>query len=232
MLIDVISAFPSMVSAPLQESIIKRALTNHLVQIKFHDLRDWTADKHRTIDDTPYGGGAGMIFKVEPLFNCLKDLYSDARPEREVILLLSPRGKVYNQSEAVKLSLLDRIILICGRYKGVDERIKSFFPITELSIGDYILTGGEVAALVIIETVVRLIPGAIKDIDSAMTDSFADNLLDCDYYTRPETFRGLSIPKILISGDHKKIAEWRLKRKQEITKMNRPDLYNKYNQNR
>lgn len=232
MLIDIITAFPSMVSAPLQESIIKRALNNDLVHIKIHDLRDWTKDKHKTIDDAPYGGGAGMVYKIEPLYNCLDELHSDASPKREVIILLSPRGKVYNQSEAVKLSLLERIILICGRYKGVDERIKSFFPITELSIGDYILTGGEIAALVIIETVVRLIPGAIKDIDSALTDSFNDNLLDCEYYTRPETFRGVSIPKILLSGDHKKIAEWRLKRKKDITKINRPDLYKKYNQNR
>jgi tRNA (guanine37-N1)-methyltransferase len=232
MLIEVITAFPSMVSAPIQESIVKRALSNDLVHINIHDLRDWTTDKHKTIDDAPYGGGAGMIYKVEPLYNCLNDLHSGAPHEHETIILLSPRGKVFDQSEAVKLSLLDRIILICGRYKGVDERIMSFFSITELSIGDYILTGGEVASLVIIETVVRLIPGAIKDIDSAMTDSFADNLLDCDYYTRPETFRGVSVPKILLSGDHKKITEWRLKRKEKITRINRPDLYKKYNQNK
>ena len=232
MLIDVITAFPSMINNTIQEGIIKRALANNLVHINIHDLRDWADDKHKTIDDAPYGGGSGMIYKVEPLYNCLTDLHPDGLPEREAIILLSPRGKVYNQPGAVKLSLLDRIILICGRYKGIDERIKSFFPMTELSIGDYILTGGEIAALVILETVVRLIPGAMKDIDSAMTDSFADNLLDCDYYTRPETFRGVSIPKILLTGDHKKIAEWRLKRKEEITKINRPDLYNKYNKNR
>lgn len=231
MLIDVVTAFPSMVSAPLENSIINRAVSNSLVQIKVHDLRDWTIDKHRTIDDAPYGGGAGMIYKVEPLYKCLKDLTSDSTYDDETIILLSPRGKVFDQNEAVKVSLLDHLILICGRYKGVDERIKSFFPIKEVSIGDYILSGGEVASLVIIEAVVRLIPGVLGDINSAMTDSFTDNLLDCDYYTRPEIFKGLSIPEILLSGDHQKIEEWKLKRKEEITKANRPDLYKKYKKN-
>jgi tRNA (guanine37-N1)-methyltransferase len=232
MVIDIVTAFPSMVSAPLQDSIINRAVSKSLVQIKVHDLRDWTIDKHRTIDDAPYGGGAGMIFKVEPLYKCLKDLTPDATYDNESIILLSPRGKVFDQKEAVKISLLDHLILICGRYKGVDERIKCLFPVKELSIGDYILSGGEVASLVIIEAVVRLIPGVLGDINSAMTDSFTDNLLDCDYYTRPEIFKGLSIPEILLSGDHQKIEQWKLKRKEEITKANRPDLYKKYKKNK
>jgi len=229
MLIDVITAFPSMVSAPLQNSIIKRALAKKLVHINIHDLRNWAKDRHQTIDDTPYGGGAGMIFKIEPLYDCLNDLISRKEDVKGAgIILLSPRGKVFNQKEAVKLSLCDHVILICGRYKGIDERIKAFFPIRELSIGDYILSGGEVASLVIIEAVVRLLPGALGDIDSALSDSFMDDLLDCDHYTRPEIFKGVSVPDVLLSGDHEKIENWRLKRREIITKENRPDLYQKY----
>jgi tRNA (guanine37-N1)-methyltransferase len=228
MLIDVITAFPAIVSNPLQESIIKRAIVKDAVRIQVHDLRNWTKDKHKTIDDAPYGGGAGMIFKVEPLYECLNDLLNGATKEKVNIILLSPRGKVLNQRIAVQLSLSDHLILICGRYKGVDERIKAFFPISELSIGDYILSGGEIASLVVIEAVVRLIPGVLGDIEAAWTDSFSDDLLDCDYYTRPEIFRGVAVPKVLLSGNHEKIDSWRLKRKEEITRRNRPELYQKY----
>jgi tRNA (guanine37-N1)-methyltransferase len=228
MVIDVITAFPTMVSGFLQNSIIKRALSKELVHINIHDLRSWAKDKHQTIDDTPYGGGAGMIFKVEPLYDCLNDLIGSKEDTNVNSILLSPRGKVFNQKEAVKLSLCDHLILICGRYKGIDERIKAFFPIRELSIGDYILSGGELASLVIIEAVVRLLPGVLGDVDSALSDSFMDDLLDCDYYTRPEVFRGVAVPDVLLSGDHKKIENWRLKRREMITKENRPDLYQKY----
>jgi tRNA (guanine37-N1)-methyltransferase len=228
MQIDIITAFPNMVSIPLSESIIGRASSKNLVSIKIHDLRDWTEDKHRTIDDTPYGGGAGMVYKVEPLYKCITEIFEKTESKRREILLTSPRGSRFDQEQAVKLSLIDHLIIICGHYKGVDQRIASFFPIREVSVGDYILSGGEIPALIIIDAMVRLLPGVLNDIDSAMTDSFSDNLLDCDYYTRPDIFNGVSVPDVLLSGDHEKINNWRLKQRERITQKRRPDLYKKY----
>jgi len=227
MIIDVITAFPMMVSGPLQNSMIGRAVKQGLTRINVHDLRDWTRDRHRTIDDTPYGGGAGMIYKVEPLYDCLKDLTKNAG-ENVKIILTSPQGQLFSQTEAVKSSLLEHIIIICGHYKGVDERIKKFFPIDEISIGDFILSGGEIPALALIDAIVRLIPGVLGDIDSAFTDSFSDGLLDCDYYTRPENFKGEKVPEVLLSGDHRKIDGWRQKRREELTRTKRPDVYERY----
>ena len=226
MQIDIITAFPELINAPLNESILKRAQNKKLINILIHNLRDWALDRHKTIDDTPYGGGAGMIYKVQPLYDCLKDL--NANNESDKIFLTSPRGYKFDQTHAVRLSLLPRIIIICGHYKGVDERIKNFFPIEEISIGDFILSGGEIASLAIVDAIARLLPGVLNDIDSAMTDSFSENLLDCNYYTRPENFRGESIPSVLKTGDHKKISEWRHQKRVEITKNHRPDLYKKY----
>jgi len=228
MIIDIVSAFPAMLSGPLQESMIKRAVDAQAVKIRIHNLRSWSADKHQTIDDTPYGGGAGMVYKVEPLYECLQEVQSLDKPDKTEFILTSPRGMLLDQTRAVKLSLCDRLIIVCGHYKGVDERIKQFFPLQELSIGDYVLSAGEMAALVVVDAVVRLLPGTLHDIESAFTDSFADHLLDCDYYTRPEVFKGVSIPEILRSGDHKKIAQWRLQEKEQITKKRRPDLFRKY----
>ena len=227
MRIDVITAFPSIVRPPLEESIIKRAVQSDLVEINVHDLRNWTKDKHKTIDDTPYGGGAGMVFKVEPLYDCLSELTDKSEAEPS-IYLTSPRGKVLDQNLAVKLSLKQHLILISTRYKGVDERIKNFFKIDELSIGDFVISGGELAVLVIIDSIVRLLPGAISDIDSAWSDSFNDHLLDCNYYTRPEIFKGQRVPDILLSGDHEKISEWRQTEREKVTKKYRPDLYENY----
>ena len=227
MKIDVVTAFPSIVKPPLEESIIKRAVRAGVVDICIHDLRDWAKGRHKTIDDTPYGGGAGMVFKVEPLDDCLKDLLKESDRNTR-ILLTSPRGKVFDQKQATQMSLENHLILICGRYKGVDERIKALYPVEEISIGDFVLTGGELAALVVIDSVVRLLPGAISDIDSAWSDSFNDELLDCNYYTRPEEFKGQKVPKVLLSGDHKKISEYRMSERISITRQNRPDLYKKY----
>jgi tRNA (guanine37-N1)-methyltransferase len=231
MIIDVITAFPSIVKPPLEQSIIKRAVQGEIVKINIHDLRNWTRDKHQTIDDTPYGGGAGMVFKVEPLYDCLSELTKKSETE-PAVYLTSPRGEVLDQNLSVKLSLKKHIILISARYKGVDERIKQFFEIEEISIGDYVISGGELATLVIIDSIVRLLPGAISDIDSAWSDSFNDNLLDCNYYTRPEIFKGYSVPSVLLSGDHKKISEWRHKERVEITRKCRPDMYEKYKKNK
>ena len=228
MQIDIITAFPQIITEPLQQSIIKRAQQNNIVTINVHDLRNWAKDRHRTIDDAPYGGGAGMIFKIEPLYNCLSEISQKTSGKKVKILLTSPRGEILSQGNATKLSFEDNLIIICGHYKGIDERIKTFFPIDEISIGDYVLSGGEIPALTIVDAVVRLLPGAISDIDSAWTDSFSENLLDCDYYTRPESFKGNNVPEVLLSGDHKKINEWRENKSIEITKKNRPDLYKKY----
>ena len=228
MQIDIITAFPKIVTEPLQQSIIKRAQQNNIVTINVHDLRKWAKDRHRTIDDAPYGGGAGMIFKIKPLYDCLSEISNNATGRKVKILLTSPRGEKLSQEKATKLSNEENLIIICGHYKGVDERIKSFFPIEEISIGDYVLSGGEIPALAIVDTVVRLLPGAISDIDSAWTDSFSENLLDCDYYTRPESFKGENVPEVLLSGDHSKINKWRDEKRIEITKKNRPDLYNTY----
>ncbi len=227
MIIDVVTAFPTMVTGPLEKSIVGRAMKDKLVEIRIHDLRYWTKDKHRTIDDTPYGGGAGMIYKIEPLHDCLTDITGNGDDEVKIILT-SPRGVRFNQVKAVKLSLLAHIVIVCGHYKGVDERIKKFFPIEEISIGDFVLSGGEIPALLMIDAVVRLIPGVLGDVESAFSDSFSDGLLDCDYYTRPECFREVRVPEVLLSGNHDKIDTWRHRRREEITRKNRPDLYKKY----
>jgi tRNA (guanine37-N1)-methyltransferase len=227
MRIDVVTAFPDMIRGPVACSMTGRAVKQNLVRINVHDLRKWTADKHRTIDDSPYGGGAGMIFKVGPLYESLSDLTGEGG-EKLKIVLTSPRGRVFTQQEAIRLSLIDHLIIICGHYKGVDERIKNFFPIDEISIGDFVLSGGEIPALVLTDAIVRLIPGVLGDMDSAFTDSFSENLLDCEYFTRPEDFRGAKVPDVLMSGDHKKIEAWRHQRREEITKANRPDLFKKY----
>jgi len=231
MRIDVITAFPSIVSPPLNESIIKRAVEANIVDIRIHDLRNWTRDKHHIIDDTPYGGGAGMVFKVEPLFDCLKELSGKSNGHTR-ILLTSPRGKTLDHSLATKFSLDEHVIVICTRYKGVDQRIEEFFPIEEVSIGDFIISGGELAALVIIDSIVRLLPGAISDIDSAWSDSFNNYLLDCDYYTRPEEFNGHKVPGILLSGDHQKIDEWQKKTRRDNGKKTTGSLQKIYKRNK
>jgi tRNA (guanine37-N1)-methyltransferase len=231
MQIDVITAFPDMVSTPLHTSIVGRAISKNLVNINTHDLRDWTEDKHRTIDDTPYGGGAGMVYKIEPLHKCITEIFEKSESKNREIILTSPRGEKFVQEKAVKMSLIDHLVIICGHYKGIDERLKEFFPIKEISVGDYVLSGGEIPAVIVVDAVVRLLPGVLSDIDSAMTDSFNDYLLDCDYYTRPEIFNGVSVPEVLLSGDHQKIENWRREQRERITSERRPDLFKKYKNN-
>jgi tRNA (guanine37-N1)-methyltransferase len=228
MQIDIITAFPGLVKGVFEDSIIKIAREKGLSKIGLHNLRDWTDDKHHTIDDTPYGGGAGMIFKVEPLYRCLQEVMDSSKFSNREIILTSPRGALVTQKEVISLSLLEHLVIICGRYKGVDQRICELFPIHELSIGDYVLSGGEPAAVVLVDAVIRLLPGVLHDVDSAWTDSFQDDLLDCDYYTKPREFLGHSVPDILLSGDHKKIESWRLDNKEKITRRRRPELYKRY----
>ncbi|MHB2150924.1 tRNA (guanosine(37)-N1)-methyltransferase TrmD [Caldithrix abyssi] len=228
MRIDIITGFPKILEQPLNESIIKMGRRKAAVDIHIHDLRDFTTDRHRTIDDYPYGGGPGMVLKIEPFYRALKKIFETQDVAKAHIVLPSPRGRTLTQSVVTELSIQEHLVFLCGHYKGIDERIHEFFKIDEISIGDYILSSGEVATLVMIDAMVRLLPGVIKDINSAWTDSFSDDLLDVPYYTRPEEFEGKKVPPVLLSGNHQKIAEWRQKMREKITRQRRPDLYEKY----
>jgi len=229
MRIDVITAFPKMIEAPLNESIIKQAQKKIGLQIKIWDLRMFATDKHRTLDDTPYGGGPGMVMKAEPIFKALEKIASEPEGrENTRVIFPTPQGEIFNQNYAEKLSECDHLIFLCGHYKAVDQRVMDKWITDEISVGDYVLSGGEIPTLLIIDALVRLIPGAMSDINSAKTDSFQGHLLDCPYYTRPEKIGDQRVPEILLTGDHKKIEEWRLGKKIEKTKIRRPDLYQKY----
>jgi tRNA (guanine37-N1)-methyltransferase len=222
MRIDVVTGFPKLLEGPLNESIIRRAQDKGAVEIVVHDLRDYTTDRHRTIDDTPYGGGAGMVLKVEPVFTCVEGL----RREREYdqVIYLTADGESYAQKTANRLSLCRNLILLCGHYKGIDERIREALVSMELSVGDYVLTGGEIPALVVIDSVVRLVPGVLNDGESLLDDSFQDGMLGAPYYTRPAEFRGMKVPEVLLSGNHAEISAWRTKQQLHRTGQRRKDL--------
>lgn len=222
MRIDVISAVPDILESPLRESILKRAQENGLVDIHIHNLRDYAHDRHLTIDDVPYGGGAGMILKPEPIFECIESLKRE-RSYDEVIFLTAD-GERLDQKMATQLSLCKNLILLCGHYKGVDERVREALVTKEISIGDFVLTGGELPALVVIDAVVRLIPGVLHDGESALTDSFQDHLLDAPWYTRPAEYRGMKVPDVLLSGNHEEIAKWRETKRLDRTRARRKDL--------
>jgi tRNA (guanine37-N1)-methyltransferase len=222
MLVHVLTIFPDFFSSPLNESMIKKAQEKGKVRIEVVNMRNFATDKHKSMDDSPFGGGAGMVMMVEPLYEAIKSVTLKKNEER--ILLTSPRGKRFDQNKAKELSSLDHLILVCGHYKGIDERIKRLFPVEEISIGDYVLTGGESAALVILDAVVRLIPGVMGKLESAQTDSFYHGILDCPQYTRPSVFRGLKVPEVLLSGDHQKVRRWKRKKALEETLNKRPDL--------
>ncbi len=221
MRIDVITIFPEMITNAVKYSVIKRAQENGLLEVVVHNLRDFTHDQHRSVDDYCYGGGAGMLMKPEPLFEAVKsiDFADDAK-----VILLSPQGKLLTQDMAKRLSLTDHMILICGRYKGVDERVRQNAITDEVSIGDYVLSGGEIPALVVIDAVSRLIPGALGNYESAQDDSFSEGILDCPHYTRPAEYQGMRVPEVLLSGDHKRIREWQRQQALMRTSQRRPDL--------
>lgn len=221
---DILTLFPGMFTSPLQESILNKARQKGLVRVTVHNLRDFTEDKHRTADDAPYGGGAGMVMKVEPIVKALESIRSSAVHARAV--LLSPQGKPFTQEAAQRLSTYGQIMLVCGRYEGVDERVLEFVD-EELSIGDYVLSGGEFAALVVVDVVARLVPGVVGDQESVLEDSFAGSLLKYPQYTRPASFRGSDVPDVLISGDHAKIRKWRRAEALKKTLQRRPDLLEK-----
>lgn len=220
--IDVVTGLPKILTSPLSESIIKRAQEKKLVEIVVHDLRDYTTDKHRTIDDTPYGGGAGMILKPEPVFACIETLQQQRQYDE--VIYLTADGERLTQRMANELSLKANLLLLCGHYKGVDERIRETLITREISIGDYVLTGGEIPALVLMDVVVRLIPGVMNDGESLLTDSFQANLLDAPQYTRPAEFRDMRVPDVLLSGNHREVAAWREEQSVKRTHERRKDL--------
>lgn len=222
MQIDILTILPEMFEGPLNRSIVERAQKAGIVSICIHDLRDFTEDRRRTVDDTPYGGGGGMVFRPEPLARALQSLASEAGPYRTIFL--TPEGRPLTQRLANHLSLESHLILLCGHYKGIDERIRTLYVNDEISIGDYVLSGGELPAMVLVDAVVRLLPGVIGNFESAQSDSFQEGLLDCPWYTRPRVFEGVSVPEVLVSGDHREIARWRRHQAILRTAERRPDL--------
>ncbi|PSQ64743.1 MAG: tRNA (guanosine(37)-N1)-methyltransferase TrmD [Bacteroidetes bacterium QH_2_64_74] len=221
--IDILTALPELVEAPLRHSILKRAQEADVVTLEVHDLRAFATDKHRQIDDHPFGGGAGMVLKPEPLFRAVETI-EDQEGEADDVIFLTPDGERLDQPMANRLSTRQHLIVIAGRYKGIDQRVRNALVTRELSIGDVVLTGGELPALLLVDAVVRLVPGALGDSSSALTDSFQDGLLGAPVYTRPADFRGRTVPEVLRSGDHQRIAEWRDEKRIEKTRERRPDL--------
>ena len=221
MKIDILTLFPDMFEGVFGESILKRAIEEEKVKINLVNFRDYTKDPHNKVDDTPYGGGAGMVLTCQPIFDCVRDL----KTEDSKVVLLTPRGTVYNQDMAYNLTHEKHLIIICGHYEGFDERIRSICDM-EISIGDYILTGGEIPAMALVDSITRLLPGVITE-ESYIEDSFSSNLLDYPTYTKPRVYEGMEVPEVLLSGDHKKIEEYRYNESLRITKERRPDLLDK-----
>lgn len=220
---DIVTIFPGMIEAALADGILGRAIRGGLLQVGVHDLRDHTTDRHRVVDDVPFGGGPGMVLKPEPLFRAV-DAIREVRGEPSAILLTSPDGRRFTHGEARRLSRLDHVVILCGRYEGVDERVRTHLATDALSIGDYVLSGGELPALVMIDAVSRFVPGVVGDEDSVARDTFARGLLDFAQYTRPAEFRGLGVPPVLLSGHHAEIERWRRREAMQRTLERRPDL--------
>lgn len=218
----IITLFPEMFSGVLSLGVTGRAVENGILDVSLYNIRDYTTDRHRTVDDTPYGGGAGMVMKVEPIAACIEEVRKSAPSAR--ILLASPGGKPFDQRMAEDLAGEGEVIILCGRYEGVDERVKELFAATEFSIGDYVMTGGEIAAMAVLDTVGRLVPGVLGSTESATEESFSEGLLEYPQYTRPAEFRGMKVPDVLLSGNHRDIAKWRRGRSVEKTGEVRPDL--------
>jgi len=224
MRIDIITIFPDMFKPVLNESIIKRAQAKGCIDIRLHDLRDYALNKHRKVDDRPFGGGSGMVLNPEPIFNAVEKIRRESRLRGTKVILMTPQGETLHQSFAKRLARLRHIILICGHYEGIDERVRMKLADEEISVGDYVLTGGELPAMVLIDCITRLIPGVLGDKNSLNFESFEGNLLEYPHYTRPADFRGMKVPPVLLSGDHKKIETWRKRQAAGRTRKKRPDL--------
>ena len=224
--IHIISVLPELLSSPFSHSILKRAQQKELVNLQIHNLRDYSTDKHKSVDDYAFGGGAGMVMMMEPIVNCIEHLQKSTVFEE--IIYMSPDGELLNQSLSNKISTLKNIIILCGHYKGIDERLRTHFVTKEISIGDYVLSGGELAAAVLCDSIIRLLPGVLSDETSALTDSFQDDLLAPPVYTRPAEFRGLKVPDVLLSGHAAEIEKWRFDQSLQRTQQRRPDLLKDY----
>jgi tRNA (guanine37-N1)-methyltransferase len=222
--IDIITCLPRLIESPFADSILKRAQVKGLVSVNIIDLRDYTTDKHKSVDDYAYGGGAGMVMMIEPIDRCITAL--KAKRQYDDVIYMSPDGELMNQGLANKLSLMKNLIMLCGHYKGVDERVRQHLVTREISIGDYVLSGGELAAAVVADAVVRLIPGVLSDETSALSDSFQDNLIAPPVFTRPAEYNGWKVPDVLLSGHEAKIEQWRMDQSVERTRLRRPDLLN------
>jgi len=229
MRIDIITIFPKMFEPVLNESIIKRAQKKGKVNIHIHNLRDYSCDKHKKVDDRPFGGGAGMLMRPEPIFNAIENIELEVKNRKPKVILLCPQGERLTQEIGKRLVKYKHLILICGHYEGVDERVRKYLVDEEISIGDYVLTGGELPAMVLVDCIVRLIPGVLGDKNSLNFESFEGNLLEYSHYTRPADFRGFKVPAVLLSGDHKKIEIWRKKEAIKRTRQRRPDLLKNFN---
>jgi tRNA (guanine37-N1)-methyltransferase len=221
---DIVTIFPEMFRGVFESGIVRRAAESRLIEVTVHDLRDYTHDRHRQVDDRPFGGGAGMVMKPEPLFRAVEAIAHGQRPGKARTVLLSPQGRLFNQQTAQEFSGLEQLTLICGRYEGVDERVAEHLVDDEISIGDYVLSGGEMPAMVVVDAVTRLIPGALGCGHSAENESFSDGLLDYPHYTRPPEYRGMRAPEVLLSGNHREIERWRRRKALEKTMRRRPDL--------
>src|SRR5438552_5224338 len=227
MKIDILTLFPEICRAPLSESIMKRAQKQAIVDLRIHNLRDWTTDKHHVVDHAPFGGGQGMVMKPEPIFAAVEHLRhqtSNLKLQTSKVILMSPAGRRFNQQLAAELSKESHLIVICGHYEGVDHRVIEHLVDLEISIGDYVLTNGAIAAVVLVDAIVRLVPGVLGHEQSAVDDSFSAGLLEAPQYTRPAEFRGWKVPDVLLSGNHAEIAKWRIEEARKRTKQNRPDL--------
>jgi tRNA (guanine37-N1)-methyltransferase len=220
MRIDILTLFPEICRAPLSESILKRAQTSGALDLRIHNLRDWTTDKHHIVDDAPFGGGQGMVMKPEPIFAAVESL----RTDKSTVVLMTPQGRKFTQSAASEFSQREHLIVICGHYEGIDHRVTDHLSDAEISIGDYVLTNGAIAATVFVDAVARLLPGVLGHEQSAADDSFSEGLLEAPQYTRPAEFRGWKVPEILLSGNHAEIAAWRKEQAIKRTQQNRPDL--------
>lgn len=226
MRIDIITCLPKLLEGPFDDSILKRAQKKGLVELKVHNLRDYATNKHKQVDDYAYGGGAGMVLMIEPIEHCISSLKSER--DYDEVIYMSPDGEMFDQPMANQLSLSQNLIILCGHYKGVDERVREYLVTKEISIGNYVLTGGEMAAAVVSDAVIRLIPGVLSDETSALSDSFQDDMVAPPVYTRPADHKGKKVPDILLSGHEAKIEEWRMQQALERTKARRPELYSKY----
>jgi tRNA (guanine37-N1)-methyltransferase len=226
MRVDIISVLPEILESPFNHSILKRAKEKGLAEIYLHNLRDYSQDKHRRVDDYSFGKGAGMVMAIQPIESVIEKLKSERTYDE--IIYTTPDGHLFNQKEANKLSLKNNLMILCGHYKGIDQRIRDHYITMEISVGDYVLTGGELAAAIITDSIVRLLPGVLSDETSALTDSFQDNLLSPPVYTRPAEYKGMKVPEILLSGNDKLVEDWKHEQAVERTKKLRPDLYQKY----